>query len=428
MLCVSNTPRLAKLNLYCFIFVFWGIIPSFEISNHTFKLNLNFSFSCIYKSQFIIILFLFVIEVIYYLVQKMLSTYFKEVINRDKYFLPSPKKHKLLFVIVQLILWGTGLTIARSTYFAIRGISSGEEFSNNLLWYITMGNLAIVLVFFLISNYFRQTSQSFFSSKMFTYDIYTFMFLLTIPSIIMVANPISQPRFVSAAVMFSVIIQLLLFSSTLCKQANSIIFLFLFALLTGSMNYLDMRYISNSSITNVYKDASQNIKDDYIFSGHYDAFTTFVMQVDYTHQHGHTFGRYLFFDCFFYIPRILYPAKPMAASAEIIQEYEYSIAPNISSPPLSEAYLDFGWIGVILFSVFFAMVLAWCDYVVNNMNNVYQYIGGIIFISFLQIFLRGSAVTALAPILCVIICLICMSRFFRINNNSLQHNYNSHFS
>ena len=90
---------------------------------------------------------------------------------------------------------------------------------------------------------------------------------------------------------------------------------------------------------------------EYLDSMNYDASQQFmaVVQKDIV-----TFGRQLLGVLLFFVPRSIWPAKPIGSGAMMaVNEFAFS---NISMPFWGEGYVNFGWIGVLVFDLFLAFL------------------------------------------------------------------------
>ena len=87
---------------------------------------------------------------------------------------------------------------------------------------------------------------------------------------------------------------------------------------------------------------------------HYDAFINIVATIDYVKYEGFSYG-YQFLSAFlFFIPRKIWEGKPVSTGQlvgeHLIDNYEFTYS-NLSNPMVSEGYVNFGIIGVILLAI-----------------------------------------------------------------------------
>lgn len=92
----------------------------------------------------------------------------------------------------------------------------------------------------------------------------------------------------------------------------------------------------------------------------YDAFTNVMTSVDYVSVHGLSLGNQLLSALFFFVPRSLWENKPYSTGTVVgeylIDDYGYNFS-NLSNPLVSEGYINFGFLGVIIGAVLLAFVI-----------------------------------------------------------------------
>lgn len=90
-------------------------------------------------------------------------------------------------------------------------------------------------------------------------------------------------------------------------------------------------------------------------TGDFDAYSMVAYTVQYIQQGpGITLGRQLLGVLFFFIPRSVWPDKPVGSGYTVAQSGGLAFN-NVSSSPVAEGLINFGWVGVVLF----AIVLSW---------------------------------------------------------------------
>ena len=135
---------------------------------------------------------------------------------------------------------------------------------------------------------------------------------------------------------------------------------------------------------------------DYLLTMNYDSSQEFmcVLKLDTV-----TNGRQLLGVLLFWLPRSIWPAKPIGSGAFIADQF--GVFSNISMPFFGEGYLNFGYVGVVLFVIFFAYITAYGDryyWGIKNVTmsgNVYNGIY-LIAIGALLFILRGDLMSSFA--------------------------------
>lgn len=86
-------------------------------------------------------------------------------------------------------------------------------------------------------------------------------------------------------------------------------------------------------------------------SGDYDAFSMIVHTLRYIVEGpGISFGRQIFGSLLFFIPRSIWPGKPIGSGHVVMQNYGFSFT-NVSSPLQAEALINFGILGITIFGI-----------------------------------------------------------------------------
>ncbi len=100
---------------------------------------------------------------------------------------------------------------------------------------------------------------------------------------------------------------------------------------------------------------------NYFYQGHFDGFEMLGHAVGYVEMDGIVFGSQLLGAILFWVPRAIWPEKPIGSGDFIANEYISTIFSvdflNFSMPLIGEAYINFGFFGVCLI---FYLVGAYC--------------------------------------------------------------------
>lgn len=103
----------------------------------------------------------------------------------------------------------------------------------------------------------------------------------------------------------------------------------------------------------------------------FDAYTMFQRIILYTEMHGCTLGNQILSTALFFIPRSIWPNKPIP-TGEFVATSQNSLFTNLSSPLISEAYIDFGVLGILIFAIALSTIIAKLDklYFCDNKNGL----------------------------------------------------------
>ena len=101
--------------------------------------------------------------------------------------------------------------------------------------------------------------------------------------------------------------------------------------------------------------------DNVLNSGNYDCYVSIGMTLRYVEQNGITYGRQLLGVALFYLPRAMWPGKPVGSGAFVFSGQGYDFT-NISSPVIAEGFINFGILGVVIFAIVVCSICCKIDY------------------------------------------------------------------
>jgi oligosaccharide repeat unit polymerase len=140
------------------------------------------------------------------------------------------------------------------------------------------------------------------------------------------------------------------------------------------------------------------LKDHY-FSTHYDAWANIYTTVEMVQRQGIHWGQQLLGGVLFYVPSSLWHTKPLATGIAIgnylIANYSMWFT-NLSAPLIAEAYLDFGTIGVVIYALGLAWLVARTDRFASKGRKWSSFPLAVYGAFFLMFALRGSLMIAFA--------------------------------
>lgn len=125
---------------------------------------------------------------------------------------------------------------------------------------------------------------------------------------------------------------------------------------------------------------------------HFDAYANLIATIRYTAEFGFAYGYRLLGALLFFVPRSVWPGKPLS-SGETIGDYlseRYALdMSNLSNPLPSEFYLNFGWFGVVLGAAAVALLLRRLEAGKDRNRYAHALVAGYLFI-----FFRGDLMNA----------------------------------
>ena len=95
-------------------------------------------------------------------------------------------------------------------------------------------------------------------------------------------------------------------------------------------------------------------------AGDYDAYTMLTLAIDYVSTRGTTWMRQLVGVIFFWMPRAIWKNKPVGSGYFIAEQLGWSFK-NLSCPLPGEAYINLGFIGILLFAISIGKIMKFLD-------------------------------------------------------------------
>jgi len=141
---------------------------------------------------------------------------------------------------------------------------------------------------------------------------------------------------------------------------------------------------------------------------HYDAFSNILATVDYVQQNGLSWGYQLLGVFLFFIPRSIWILKPLGTGQMIgqylMKTYHFNFD-NLSNPLISEAYINFGFLGVILGAIVLAAIIKRFLNWLYGKHILKKYLA-FYFAVYLMFLLRGDLLNATAYFIGILIAVL----------------------
>ncbi len=218
-----------------------------------------------------------------------------------------------------------------------------------VLFMVPFGGL--VLSFFYLKNIKKITPNTVFIF---------FIFLFMIVSLFWFKNPLTEKRNALGPIYISLIF--LFLPRLLNSNTKMLLFLFFSMVVIFPLVqiFTHVEYSFQEIINN-----PKYITDEFSFDNfsttyntlNYDAFSNISATIEYVSINGLSYGYQLLSGLLFFIPRSIWTSKPNS-SGELIGDYvidSYGFSfNNLSNPLVSEGYLNFGILGIILMAIVLA--------------------------------------------------------------------------
>ncbi|QWD32249.1 oligosaccharide repeat unit polymerase [Polynucleobacter paneuropaeus] len=364
----------ARWNSVFFAIFFFIIAPINENINNIVYYNgkgntdLSFAYSCL-----IILLFSILLLLSIFTVNSNINARSNRYIDISKF--------KMNLTVLQLAPWIFGII-----YLYLMGWEYG---------YLTLREPVTEIEYFqinyLIADRFIRPGISIFNFILLNSSLKKLNKFIALCSLLIFSFPTSTPRFITVFIYLPFI--LLLFDSIVINKLNRIL-ITTFILFALPMGFIISNYFrSLDYLKNIFDD---NLLEVIMNTGHLDSFQSLQNTIDYVNI---TSGKQLIGSILFFIPRYIWPTKPVGSSSVMADSSGLSWN-NIGMSLFSEGYINFGIFGVIIFSFIFVYFATKNDTMkhLNYKNIIFRYyFPGSIFI-----ILRGdltSAFTLIFPMI-----------------------------
>jgi hypothetical protein len=370
---MNGKRRLTLMCYYIFMYVFMGVQPLISIWSGRFPHSeILFSETKISFTIWMVILGIIFFELGYF---RLYSE--AKVIRSNKDLLgyknarPTNISLAALWISVTIVSCMVVLSILRygpNIYLGLRdggfsvGDSQGPESTQteNLLVIFGLRGLSATLLF--VTIYFWKVRKIVLGKKQIWRLKVALIYLILFN--IIVSNPLNAPRLWSGSVLLtSLFLSLTWKGSRSFLTWSSVACVSLLLLFSGT----DPRRIfgqqllrgENITVSNTVKEvvvAIQNIPADLNF----DAFQMISYTRDYTTKFGFSWGNQILLPAFFWVPRALWPGKPIGTPDIVAADADF-LSINVSSPLWAEGYINFGVAGTVLFLFILGYCSRLCD-------------------------------------------------------------------
>lgn len=226
--------------------------------------------------------------------------------------------------------------------------------------------------------------------------------------------PLALPRYI----FFSYILSLLYFLMA-CKTREKIFVFMCFALgITTVFPALGEITRGSGDVSNV------SFSEYYMSSGDFDGFQSVINTMIYVTDNGLSFGYQILGVLFIFIPRSIWLEKPIPTGTVIADHVGYAFT-NISSPIISEIFIDFGWFGLPVLAFFIGVLIRKVDmYSIRSKTDndwVGIFVSGSVF-SMIIIIMRGSLMGVMGNVVLFIFLTWLVANFIVIKERPFLNN------
>ncbi|PRY82458.1 O-antigen polymerase [Alkalibacterium olivapovliticus] len=345
---------LNKINWY-FLLIFLVIIPFYQLTSGYAPRNM---FLTEYEIMFTNVLIL-IWCIGYYLSYNMKNAEIK-VMTGDSLVLPQSKSFYLFLVVISIVCLAYESATTGFANLFIRGTSDFDDDTFGILiYFLTRSIPAISLAIYLWT--IKKKIRIF--PKYHMVIISLILFVVTF----ILNNPVTLSRFLIGAIYMGLLISL--FNISIFKGKRFDILLIFSIVIIFPLMYALKFYTLEQMFSPEYTLEINNYN-----SVDFDAFQMIGRTIRFVETYGYQYGRQLRSVLFFFMPRDILDIKgiPSGQLVATIQNVSYT---NLSSPIVAEGFIDFGIVGVILYSFVCGKITKFFDYktytLKKDSNNIY---------------------------------------------------------
>lgn len=377
--------------VHLFFLFFLCIAPILQYKNNiTFWEGRTYTDAYYIYTSFIVLIITIIFNFSYNLFYnksncRYITNFSKRLSNPIANRAPLTLKEFVLFICIDIIIFFLVLYLKQFNLFFLfirGGIADGDsqiiEIENN-------GVPQIAALF--IGNFLRPLSVVLFliafklkANKLELLMLFVFMLLSAFPT--------SMPRFSAAAMYIPVA---LTFFKTL-RKPNIFILAFVLGLLVIFPFLNNFRYLTSNSTIEFGVDFQMFLES------HFDAYSNFVhiLANDII-----SYGYQLLGSILFWVPRSIWPTKPVGSGAFLSEEVNLDWS-NISCCFFAEGYINFGFLGILIFTIFISWFCAsfdktyWDINMPNNKNNCFFELIYFLLLGLTFFIMRGDLMSSFA--------------------------------
>jgi hypothetical protein len=391
--------KLSLLFFYVFVYVFLCVQPMLSIWVGDFPHgNTYMTTEIIFYTITLVITGILSFEFSYNLIKYFLKQKSKtnklKIVNNVIFFLNRSYFSLIIVIIIFLIsipVYGPYMFLGIRDGGLDLGESRGIERStivDLLLVYGLRTFSAIILFKLLIMKKNNKLTEN---KKKYDYLLF-FCILVNL----IISNPLNAPRLWSGGILLT---SFFIFTNW-GRQSFSKIYFYTSLILLLLFSGLDPRIIVGRQLMNeneitvsgTFSEITGSFKRlpvDYNF----DSFQVISFTKIYSEKNGFSYGRQLLLPLFFWVPRTLWPNKPIGTSDMVAASFDLPNL-NISAPLWTEGYVNFGIFGILFFFILLGILSYHCDTIlIKGDGSNAQIIMASFFSANMIILLRGDLTT-----------------------------------
>lgn len=338
ILSASATLRLIKTTFWIFVYIFFGVCALAQITSMTFPWPGDYTDTTTVKSGFIIFAGLLAFDVGYLLTGALRGKGVPKVILR-----PLHKQTVLILVFIALLL---------ALYMIQKMGGLAVLFTPRHKFFMTLSSHLTMPEFMLLTHLARTPiyvlAIAMFviwvarhRNKLNTSVIWKMLGFSLLAVALILNNPVSTARVKIGTILLS-----LFFLLPWRRWSNAITVMCLVFALLVIFPFADLYRsdLDNNLSEHIAKTSPYN---EIVKNGDFDAFQQVINTVKTVEKSGLRFGVQVGGSLLFFVPRSIWPNKPVATGQWVAERMGYGYT-NLSSPLWAEFYVDGGWLLLVL--------------------------------------------------------------------------------
>lgn len=394
---LSNKAYLFSLNsiFYLFILFFIGLAPALQFKQNTFFLGVNSKLS---EDDFLFgnIFFLLCIVLYYFLFQWAHKKNFFQ-----KFF--SKKEKQIKFSSKTMLVVSVLAALIILAYFSF---NLKPLFQRQFLWR-TKGDFSSV---FLSSiNILRAVPLILFIFFKLSGKKNLALEIVLLLVVVLCNFPLGISRYKMAVTYLPIL--LIYFKPILKKRTFPIAFIVLFM---SVFPYLHHFRYNNNLLPEKFFDSEMFVE------AHFDSYQNSINVVT---NKVVTNGNQILGTLLFFIPRSYWETKSLGSGYVLAETLEYDGFSNVAVSYFAEGYINFGYVGVFIFTILLALINSSFDryyWLGGSKNNILFQTIYLVFIPFQFIILRGSLMSSVANLIGYLFCIVFI---FYVSKSSIQQHH-----
>lgn len=399
---------------WIFVLIHYFYAPVAQISSGKFPWRSSFNTEQLLTANALVLLWCICYKIVYSYLSKNKNDWtvtdgYKTI---DKSKAPNYKSEKIMFYIGVLI---TAFSIVK---FGSSLISSREAFDSQLAG----SGQIFTLIFKTVFRAFTVTSLALLMWKDSVarkrgYGVRTYILLLCV---MVLYFPTNSGRLWILAIYMGIV----LVHQFRIKHKLTLFVLMIFGVIYFAALINIFRF-ATAGLSELFEAIMKGLDaSDRFSNGDFDCYTMITRTLSYVDIKGITNGKQLLGVFLFWVPRSIWPTKPIGSGSTVLA-YQGSDFTNVSSPIIAEGYINFGVIGVALFALIYAIMCFKTDYAACKFRKVggynpgafrdnVQFVYGVI-VGYSYLLLRGDLLTAFSNLIGILMPVLFLTVINRFN-------------